>query len=83
MCKKIVVMGGSFNPPTIAHKKLMVVAVDSLQADMGIYVPSSHEYVKRKMDRVKFPLEVLDEELRLQMLWKMTEDNSRFVVVFK
>lgn len=26
MCRKIVVMGGSFNPPTIAHQKLMLLA---------------------------------------------------------
>jgi len=28
--KRIVVMGGSFNPPTLAHYKLMKEAIDTL-----------------------------------------------------
>ena len=39
---KIVVMGGSFNPPTIAHQRLLLGAVKELGADKGIFVPSSH-----------------------------------------
>lgn len=33
--KKIIVMGGSFNPPTLAHYKLMKVAIDVLGAEIG------------------------------------------------
>jgi len=32
--KKIVVMGGSFNPPTIAHYRLMKASIDAVDADM-------------------------------------------------
>ena len=32
--KRIVVMGGSFNPPTLVHYKLMKEAIDALDADM-------------------------------------------------
>ena len=38
---KIVVMGGSFNPPTIAHLRLMQVAMDGVGARNGIFVPVS------------------------------------------
>jgi len=80
MCRKIVIMGGSFNPPTIAHQKLMLAAVDALNADMGIFVPSSHEYVKKKMDKSGNPTEVLDRDIRYQMLCRMAEDDPRLCV---
>ena len=38
--RKIVVMGGSFNPPTIAHQRLLVGAVKELGADTDIFVIS-------------------------------------------
>ena len=47
--KRIVVMGGSFNPPTLAHYKLMKEAIDALNADIGFFVPVSDAYLKRKM----------------------------------
>lgn len=77
---KIVVMGGSFNPPTVAHQKLMLAAVNALQADMGVYIPSSHEYVRKKMNKVNQRAEALDADLRLQMLCKMSEDDPRLTV---
>lgn len=80
MRKKIIVMGGSFNPPTIAHQELMLAAVNAIQADMGIFVPSSHEYVKRKMSRAGTPQEALNQYVRLQMLERMAEDNPRLSV---
>lgn len=80
MCRKIVIMGGSFNPPTIAHQKLMLAAVDALQADMGIYVPSSHEYVQKKMAKLNRCAEAIDADLRFLMLCKMAEDDPRLSV---
>lgn len=80
MSEKIVVMGGSFNPPTVAHQKLMLAAVNALQADRGIYVPSSHDYVKKKMSQTDFPMEVLDQDIRYQMLCSMAEDDPRLSV---
>lgn len=77
--KKIVVMGGSFNPPTLAHYKLMKVAVDGLGADIGFFVPVSDAYLKRKM-RHSHPPVVLSPELRVRMLRAMCSCDCRFQV---
>ena len=37
--KRIVVMGGSFNPPTLPYYRLMKEAIDALDADIGFFVP--------------------------------------------
>lgn len=76
----IIVMGGSFNPPTIAHQKLMLAAITHLGADQGIFVPSSHTYVSIKMKRAKQPREVLSQDLRLAMLNAMAADDPRLKV---
>lgn len=76
----LVVMGGSFNPPTIAHQRLLLGAVNILGADKGIYVPSSHTYVSIKMRRARQPKEVLGEDVRLRMLHAMCEDDPRLTV---
>ena len=55
-------MGGSFNPPTIVHHKLMKAAMEQLGADKGIYVPTSARSLRRKMRKAGFPEEVLSEE---------------------
>lgn len=72
--------GGSFNPPTIAHEKLMSAAVNSLEATYGIFVPSSDSYVRRKMRKQTDDAMVLSEEERLHMLQKICEDDSRLRV---
>lgn len=51
-----IVLGGSFNPPTIAHTALMLHAMRQVEQASnrvcyGIFVPSSHAYVSRKMQR--------------------------------
>ena len=59
MYSKIIVMGGSFNPPTIAHMKLMQSAISQLSTGdffedihiRGIFVPSSDAYFRWKMDK--------------------------------
>ena len=38
-------MGGSFNPPTVAHFKLMKAAID---ASIGFFFPASDAYLKKK-----------------------------------
>jgi nicotinic acid mononucleotide adenylyltransferase len=43
--KKIIVMGGSFNPPTLAHYKLMKEAVKALGSDFGFFVPQGRLYI--------------------------------------
>ena len=80
MNELIIVMGGSFNPPTIAHQRLLLGAVKELGADKGIFVPSSHTYVSIKMRRAKLPKEVLRQDVRLRMLNAMCEDDPRLMV---
>ena len=79
---RIVVMGGSFNPPTTAHYKLMKEAVDALEADIGFFVPVSDAYLKRKM-RHSHPPVVLSPEMRVRMLRSMCSDDSRLQVCEK
>lgn len=77
---KIVVMGGSFNPPTIAHLKLICAAMDGIGAQKGIFVPSNHTYVKIKMRRAKHPDEVYSEEIRKSMIEAMCTEDVRLEV---
>lgn len=78
--QRIVVLGGSFNPPTIAHFRLMQAALDALDASLGYFVPSSHGYVRRKMKRTPTPNDVLPDQLRLDMLDAMCKDDPRMLV---
>ena len=75
---RIVVMGGSFNPPTLAHYKLMREAIDALVADRGIFVPVSDAYLRRKM-RHSHPPVVLSPEMRVRMLRSMCTDSRMTV----
>lgn len=78
--KKIVVMGGSFNPPTIAHQKMLIYVVEQLGADKGVFVPSPYDYVYAKMERAGMPEETLPDEVRLNMLRAMCDDDPRLEV---
>ena len=49
----VVVMGGSFNPPTIVHLKTVQAVMDALDAKKGYLVPVSFAYLKRKMIRAE------------------------------
>ena len=49
MTNRIAVMGGSFNPPTVAHLRLMQAAMNAIDACAGIFVPTGYEYVAEKM----------------------------------
>ena len=80
--KKIVVMGGSFNPPTSAHLRLMKEAVDALNANIGFFAPVSDAYLKRKM-RHSHPPVALSPEMRVRMLQSMCADDSRLQVCEK
>ena len=76
--KRIVVMGGSFNPPTLAHYRLMKEAIAVLDADIGFFVPVSDAYLKRKMRHTHPPV-VLLPELRVKMLKTMCTDTRMAV----
>lgn len=72
--RKIIVLGGSFNPPTIAHQKLLKHAIDALNADQGLFVPVSDAYLRRKMRRSQPPI-VFSPETRIKMLHSMCIDE--------
>jgi len=78
--KKVVVMGGSFNPPTIAHQKMLIYVVEQLGADKGVFVPSPYSYVYAKMEKKGMPEETLSDEVRLEMLRAICEDDVRLDV---
>jgi nicotinate (nicotinamide) nucleotide adenylyltransferase len=73
----IIVMGGSFNPPTRAHLELMLAAAGEMRNRTGgpvrgVFVPSSAAYLRKKQaegdpDRIMLP-----EALRLSMLGTFT-----------
>ena len=77
--RKIVVMGGSFNPPTVAHYLLMKNAIDRLGAELGYFVPVSDAYLRRKMRHMHPPI-VLTEEMRMKMLSAMCQEDNRMRV---
>ena len=48
-----IVMGGSFNPPTLAHQRLLSGVVEKTGAAKGIFLPSCHSYVAKKMSKAE------------------------------
>lgn len=71
---RVVVLGGSFNPPTTAHRALLLHAMRHAHANEGVFVPSSDAYVTRKATRARTP-RIFSEAERLDMLLAMTEDE--------
>jgi len=80
MANTIVVIGGSFNPPTIAHFKLMQAAIEAVDAKMGIFVPTANKYVAKKMKRQKCSQDTLSEAVRLEMLDSFCRQDTRITV---
>lgn len=77
---KIVVMGGSFNPPTRAHIELMLTAVDAIGAVKGIFVPAAYDYVAKKMKKLKYPGDTLSEAIRMEALNSICKKDGRLSV---
>lgn len=77
---RIVVLGGSFNPPTIAHLKLMQTALDAVTASRGILMPTPFWYVERKLKKTGNKQETLPDELRLEMLESLCSRDGRLSV---
>ena len=78
--QNVIVMGGSFNPPTLAHGIVLSSAVEQTDAKAGVFVPSSDAYVRKKMNRRKPPEETLSERIRYEMLETICEDNPDLFV---
>ena len=80
MMNSVVVMGGSFNPPTRAHLQLMKAAIEAVDACQGIFVPTAHNYVVKKMKRQKCPQDTLSESIRLAMLESFCKTDARISI---
>lgn len=80
MREKIIVMGGSFNPPTIAHVKLMRCALDGINASRGYVVPASHAYIKRKMIKGGAGHLCISDRTRLDMLNASFAGDERVII---
>lgn len=79
--KRIVVLGGSFNPPTKAHQAIMKSAMNAISATKGVYVPSSDAYVSRKMSKVKCDNQVYSENDRAKMLILCSNEETTISIV--
>lgn len=76
---QIVVMGGSFNPPTIAHLGLMETAMQAVGAQKGVFVPVGEPYLKRKMRRQADHIR-LGAQMRAEMLRAMCVGRENLAV---
>lgn len=67
----IVVFGGAFNPPTIAHKEVYFHVMKHLPVRLFIYLPVSNHYTKRSL---------ASNIHRMQMLNLMTRNFDNVLV---
>lgn len=72
----IAVFGGSFDPLTLAHEKIITRALDDLNAERGIVVPCSDEYIKNK--KGSYPM--FPADTRLKMLRCAFSADSRITI---
>ena len=68
---RIGIFGGSFNPPHQMHLEIGQEMISHGYVDRVIYVPTGKKYPKS---------ELLEDEIRYQMVSLMTEDDSRLEV---
>ena len=78
--EKIVVLGGSFNPPTIGHYLILKSAMKSVDADKGIFLPASQQYVRQKMISKGAENATMPDALRCAMLQVMCDETSPFEI---
>ena len=61
---KIVVLFGSFNPITNAHVGILKTALNSLEADKGLFVATNGKYLKRKAVKLGDAFYLTEDERR-------------------
>lgn len=71
--KKIVVYGGAFNPPTLAHYNLAISVLKSVKADKLIFMPVGDYYNKK---------DLINSHHRTSMLEILCESNSKLSVSY-
>lgn len=78
---KVIILGGSFNPPTIAHLQLMKDALDAIEADLGIFMPVQYSYIRQKLKKAGKKKDMaLSNELRFAMLQELCKEDTRMTV---
>ena len=70
-CKKIGIMGGTFNPIHIGHLFMARYAKEFAELDAVLFIPAGNPYMKAGM-------EILDGQVRLQMVRLSIEEEEGF-----
>ena len=78
--RTLVVMGGSFNPPTVAHSALLGAAMAATGADLGVWLPAARSYVHRKLKAAGQERELMPDDLRLALVRAAAQENDRQAV---
>ncbi len=73
--KNIVVLAGSFNPITKAHRAVLESAVNRIGADLGLFVITNNSYLNKKIivDRKSKRPFILSEEAREEMISSLND----------
>jgi len=71
----LVVLNGSFNPPTLGHLTLLKRAMAAVGAERGLFLPASDEYVRRKQAKANESV-VFPAEKRVAMLEAMCAGDA-------
>lgn len=70
--KKIIVIGGSFNPPTIAHMALAQITRERVHAALVLFVPTKLSYM---VEWKKYQnSDILSDDIRMQSLKTLEND---------
>lgn len=67
MGEKVIAFCGAFNPPTVAHLHAAQIAIESINADWLLWVPSKTDYIRNVQHKDR----VFTDDERMDMLLKM------------
>lgn len=77
--EKIILFTGSFNPITIAHRKLMLDALDFVKGDKGLFICTNDKYLTKKIvvDNKNIRPFLLSETVRKEMIESLSNTYSK------
>ncbi|MFO7968524.1 MAG: nicotinate (nicotinamide) nucleotide adenylyltransferase [Candidatus Izemoplasmatales bacterium] len=82
----IVVFGGAFNPPTLAHKEIYQLIIKSLPVEKFIFLPVSKKYSKSSLiadnHRLNM-LKILIKDLDKAKISKLETEENQFLGTYK
>lgn len=67
MGEKVIAFCGAFNPPTVAHLHAAQLAIECVNADLLLWVPSKTNYIREVQHKDR----VFTDDERMEMLLKM------------